>query len=116
MPVSIACPSCASRLRVLEQALGKRAKCPKCGNMVLLAQPGGAPKPPAPAQAVTAQPPAGARRPPALPTAAAPAKQEVAPQAAAPASARRVKPPPKEEVLEELEELEELPPDHEEER
>jgi predicted Zn finger-like uncharacterized protein len=30
MPQAVSCPSCASRLRIPEQALGKRVRCPNC--------------------------------------------------------------------------------------
>jgi predicted Zn finger-like uncharacterized protein len=35
MTQSVLCPSCASRLRIPEQALGKRVRCPKCSNAFL---------------------------------------------------------------------------------
>jgi predicted Zn finger-like uncharacterized protein len=44
MPQSVLCPSCASRLRVPEQALGKRVRCPKCSNSFVADGQGQAPE------------------------------------------------------------------------
>jgi predicted Zn finger-like uncharacterized protein len=35
MPLPVTCPSCAIRLRVPEQALGKRVRCPQCSHSFL---------------------------------------------------------------------------------
>jgi hypothetical protein len=40
MPIKVACGHCGQGLSAPDAALGKRAKCPKCGNAVLIAAPG----------------------------------------------------------------------------
>jgi predicted Zn finger-like uncharacterized protein len=36
MPILIACPSCGAKLRVSDKLAGKKIKCPKCGNPVIV--------------------------------------------------------------------------------
>ena len=36
MPIDIVCPSCTAKLRAPDNAAGRRTKCPKCGNAVVV--------------------------------------------------------------------------------
>lgn len=74
MPIAFRCPSCSRGLLVPDQAVGKRAKCPGCGTLVVVpaassdletpastppvAPPSGTPEPP-PSAHVGAAPPVG---------------------------------------------------------
>ena len=62
MAILVACPTCASKLRVPEQAVGKRIKCPRC-NCTFAARNGDdSPEDQEQEQRVTERPPVSARR------------------------------------------------------
>lgn len=39
MPISVVCPSCATKLRAPDNMAGRKAKCPKCGTAVVVPSP-----------------------------------------------------------------------------
>ena len=39
MTVEVSCPACSGAFKVAEQHIGKRAKCPKCGERFLIVAP-----------------------------------------------------------------------------
>jgi hypothetical protein len=90
MPITVSCPNCNRALRVPDELLGKRVKCPACAT-VLTASPEGS------VQSSAAVPPSresiAPRRRPAPP----PEEEEVEPQV----RRRRPAPPPEEEYEEE---------------
>src|SRR4051812_12249873 len=51
MPLSVSCPSCGGKLRASDKLLGRKARCPKCGQPIVFAAPAdpapGAGSPPA---------------------------------------------------------------------
>jgi hypothetical protein len=65
VPILVTCPSCASRLRIPEQALGKRAKCPRCNYAFPVAGEDDAREDPEPETRVVERPPVAARSRPA---------------------------------------------------
>jgi predicted Zn finger-like uncharacterized protein len=60
MPITVECPSCATRLKVADQHAGRRVKCPKCGTVMSVPALGGGPRP---AAAATPRPARPARQP-----------------------------------------------------
>jgi uncharacterized membrane protein YciS (DUF1049 family) len=79
----VVCPLCHVKINVKDEALGRKAKCPKCENMIVLQAAAG----PAPAAPIQARPPAAA------------------------AKAKKAAPPPvPEDAFEDLDELEEVTP------
>jgi predicted Zn finger-like uncharacterized protein len=55
MPEILSCPQCDKKMRVTEDTLGKRVKCPGCGHIFVAVAP--APPPPPPPAAVTSKRP-----------------------------------------------------------
>src|SRR5438067_9065036 len=55
MPEIISCPQCQTKVRVTEETVGKRIKCPSCGHIFVAVLP--APPPPPPPAAVTSKRP-----------------------------------------------------------
>ena len=45
MPLIVLCSNCASKLRVQEEAIGRKVRCPKCGDAVPVHEPDDAPAP-----------------------------------------------------------------------
>jgi predicted Zn finger-like uncharacterized protein len=58
MAVAVSCPSCQSRLRIPEQMLGKRGRCPRCGETFGLVRSKEGPQEKALAERLTERPPA----------------------------------------------------------
>lgn len=103
MPLTIACPSCPAKLKVPENAAGRRVKCPKCGGVMTVpadAAPSGAEPPPAPRVVPITPPPPPPPPPPfeameTLDFTAPPSAEDLAPVSPPPArGARRVDPDP----------------------
>ena len=36
MPISVACPTCGTKLKAPDNAVGKKVKCPKCASLVVV--------------------------------------------------------------------------------
>src|SRR5262249_51650459 len=62
MPTAVACSSCGKSLRVPDNLLGKRVKCPGCGTAFTAGDGAGSGPPPAPEERVEERP--SSRRPP----------------------------------------------------
>ena len=39
MPISVACPTCGTKLRAPDDAVGKKVKCPKCATLIAVSAP-----------------------------------------------------------------------------
>jgi predicted RNA-binding Zn-ribbon protein involved in translation (DUF1610 family) len=52
MPVIVTCPSCNSALRVRDELVGKKLRCPRCSGIVAVPNGRAAAKPPTPREAV----------------------------------------------------------------
>jgi hypothetical protein len=67
MPIAVLCPTCSARLNAPDASAGKKVKCPKCRNPMIIPGPAAAPvpPPPPPRPAPAAPPPAPAPAPPA---------------------------------------------------
>src|SRR5437868_3486761 len=74
MPVTVPCPSCGTKLRIPDNAVGKRVKCSKCATAFTAEAPEEALEVPAVEEAVQAPAPAPAP-PPAPAPAPAPARK-----------------------------------------
>jgi predicted Zn finger-like uncharacterized protein len=61
MPTTVDCPSCSRKLRIPDELLGKKVKCPTCGNTFTAS--GGAAPPVEEEEAPSPPPRAAARRP-----------------------------------------------------
>jgi predicted Zn finger-like uncharacterized protein len=97
MAVTVTCPSCASRLRIPEQSLGKRGRCPRCGKTFVLTQVNDRAEQKESADRrtdrVTARPPAArSERQPASSKGTLPPERDGRKEALAPAPARRSRP------------------------
>jgi predicted Zn finger-like uncharacterized protein len=64
MPEIIGCPECSRKLRVPDDLLGKRVKCPTCGLTFTAELPGPPPAPPRPYEAEAPPPPPKEPAPP----------------------------------------------------
>src|SRR5262245_22057381 len=104
----VVCPLCQARINVKDELLGRKAKCPKCANLITLT----AGEVPAPTAAVSPNPPQPKPkpRPPVAPPPVAPPPVPPAletdfsaVQATPPVARRRAAP-----VVEELDQLEEV--------
>jgi hypothetical protein len=74
MPTTVDCPTCSRKLRIPDELLGKKVKCPQCGNAFLAGA--AAPPPQEPEEEEAAAPPPRAAVTPARRPAAPPPPEE----------------------------------------
>jgi hypothetical protein len=88
MPTTVDCPTCSRKLRIPDELLGKKVKCPQCGNAFLARAPA-APAEEMGEEEAPAPPPKAAAAPARRPAAPPPAEDEEEPEEEAPAPRRR---------------------------